>query len=349
MIDGINISNNDKETVRKILTVPELVYQKEEQILKNDGSLFTKQLHTYKKLKFIFSGCYIDNCFVPNKLEIKGSLHYYWNNGVHNYNNFDYNGLKSVLNELQNKFYINLPDWKIHSLEYGVNLITLLNINKFLNHSFYNGTLKFQEPMHKPYKQAGETTNNDVLHKLYNKGFQNIKLTNDNILRYEIRINNSRALKRLTGISILSDLLNIDKLLKLHSLLIENFNDILFSDYSIRTKKLTTIEKKNLVKYQNQITWDDYKNYSSRNTFNNNKMKFNDLISNHSDNILKALCEEVKKQGIKNLNLNSYKAELYNRNLCVYRTLKMSKNCAYTYLYIDSIRTINNPIKKLRK
>ena len=138
----------------------------------------------------------------------------------------------------------------------------------------------------------------------------------------------------MTEIYNLSDLLNIDKLIKLHSLLIDSFNEILFSDFTIKYDGLTKVERKNLIKYQNQITWDNYKNYSSRNTFNNNNKKFNTLIENHSKNILKTLSDDVKKQSFSNLNLNTYKLEPYDKNLYVYRTITESKICAYTYLYI---------------
>ncbi|MBK6821528.1 MAG: hypothetical protein IPG87_00430 [Saprospiraceae bacterium] len=50
----------------------------------------------YKNLDF--------EIFKNGAVYLKGSLHVFWNDGIHNYNDFGIEGLKTVLKELETKF-----------------------------------------------------------------------------------------------------------------------------------------------------------------------------------------------------------------------------------------------------
>ena len=58
----------------------------------------------YKGLEFKIYETTLAN---PNKrITVEGSLHKYWNNGAHNFNDFGINQINEVLNELKKKFNI---------------------------------------------------------------------------------------------------------------------------------------------------------------------------------------------------------------------------------------------------
>ena len=56
------------------------------------------------------------------KILLKGSLHKYWNNGAHNFNDFDLNSLNEVLQDLKNNFGIKPENTVLRALEIGVNI-----------------------------------------------------------------------------------------------------------------------------------------------------------------------------------------------------------------------------------
>ena len=59
----------------------------------------------------------------PNRrATIEGSLHKYWNNGAHNFNDFGINEMQEVIVDIENKFCISSENCVLKSLEIGVNI-----------------------------------------------------------------------------------------------------------------------------------------------------------------------------------------------------------------------------------
>tara|TARA_R110002126_G_scaffold77796_3_gene194054 strand:+ start:126584 stop:126940 length:357 start_codon:yes stop_codon:yes gene_type:complete len=58
-----------------------------------------------------------------NKVAIlTGSLHYFYNDGIHNYNNFTFTNLINTLDEVANLLEIELYQFILQNIEFGVNL-----------------------------------------------------------------------------------------------------------------------------------------------------------------------------------------------------------------------------------
>lgn len=148
------------------------------------SEISTKKVAWYKGIKITIA----DSGFI----EFSGSIHKYFNDGIHNYDQFTYSGYKVALNRIFEDFKI-LPDnmW-IQNLEYGVNITPPVKSQIILNNCF----LHKRQPISKPinnnnghYIQA-EHKGNYYL-KVYDKAKQyrpiNNGLFSQEILRIEVK------------------------------------------------------------------------------------------------------------------------------------------------------------------
>lgn len=228
MFDFIKIQNliiPDVETLRHKLDIS---------ISIDSDSVIVPELKT-KKLNGMFYG------FYDKYANLMGSIHYCFNKGKHNYNDFYVSDLLKVLSNFYSEFDINPKINKLNNLEFGVNIKVPFNIDKFLyNLITHNGKLfSVERGKNKTYYQFKHS--NYIL-KFYNKGKQarskgfNIK---GEILRYEIKVIRMEYL-HAKGINIefLSDLLNTSLYGKLGKLLIDSYNEILIYDNSVIVDEL---------------------------------------------------------------------------------------------------------------
>ena len=90
MIDFIHIEINDVLLIEKISNNPLLTY-KQNNVYKSakTGKLYKLIIKEYRNLKFAFSK-------QNNILNISGSIHYFFNNGIHNANDFYFNDFKQL-------------------------------------------------------------------------------------------------------------------------------------------------------------------------------------------------------------------------------------------------------------
>lgn len=143
------------------------------------------------------------------RITVEGSLHKYWNNGAHNFNDFGINEIAEVVTDLKNKFSITPKNCVLRQLEIGVNIEPPLNTKTILKQCLIHKTerLKWKDTTVKGnFIQAQYQR---YILKIYdkktqykNKGF---KIYNE-ILRIEIKYLKMHDLK-LKGIYTLYDLL----------------------------------------------------------------------------------------------------------------------------------------------
>jgi len=330
MIDFIHIEINDKTLFDKISVNPLLEYKKENTYLhKPTGELPINIIKVYKNLEFTFNS---------KQIKIKGSLHKYHNNGLHNANDFSFIDLKNSLNELNQLFEIEPEKCVLHSFEFGVN-IQPANFKTFdiyqnvFYHSADKRRIKFIEPIQKRYKQAGTYQNNFAL-KLYDKHFQYPEYTNGELMRFEIKYFRMRELNN-KGIHTLADLLNIENHLFLRTELIKRFNEILFYDFTIKTKKLTKKDQLIIKDYANPNFWDNLILDEKRNKFSKTKKHLQFLIDNHSENIQNTLLQIIENKTIRLLNVSKYEI----KKGAYTHTFTSKNKGAYTHLYIGGICT----------
>lgn len=202
----------------------------------------------YNNLKFKI----IDEKYI----NINGSVHKYFNSGLHNYNDFTIPNLFEVFADLSNKFDLNPFLTSLHNLEFGVNVIVPFATNKLLNSiiSYKGKEYEVERYNGKGYLLRFSFDHYDL--KIYNKGLQYQQP--ENILRFEIKVKRMEYFRtRDINIKCLSDLLNTDNYRKLKTCLLKAFSEILIYDNSIKLKGLPKRESVVLINGKNPKYWSE--------------------------------------------------------------------------------------------
>lgn len=211
-----------------------------------------------------------------NSVQMKGSIHKYYNNGAHNYNDYTINDIIKTIIELCNLFNICPYSSALNNVEYGVNVECSFNVDNFLN------KILLHKNKHHIRKRDVSTNliefiHSDYIFKIYNKGkqYRHEIGTNKQILRIEIKVVKMRYLQANNiPIQYLADLTNIDLLNQLQPLLLHEFNKIVLLEDIINTKNLKPKEIE-FYKIASQPTyWQTLYNQYANET---NKTKYNSL------------------------------------------------------------------------
>lgn len=339
LIDFIKIEIIDRNIIEAIKNNPILTNIKRVEKYNKDAEIYYIYYYTYQNLKF---DILTDSNDKPKRLYIAGSLHYYFNKGLHNANDFTYINFIAVVNELKAIFRINPYQSIIRSLEYGINIVPLeYDTRTILQNMFYHQRKKFLEPINKPYKQSGNPKQHNCTSKAYDKAFQFPQYTKGELLRFEIKYSRMRELNTL-GIVYLSDLFNIENHLKLYNILKKRFSEILFYDFTINTKKLTPAKQKKADNYSNINYWenivlDTKKGKKHRNNFAYHKNQLNNLVLKHSKQVQQKLLYIIESKGIELLNLSRYKGFEKIKHSAYTHPISEKKCSAFTHLYIGCI------------
>ena len=211
------------------------------------------------------------------KILLKGSLHKYWNNGAHNFNDFDLNSLNEVLQDLKNNFGIKPENTVLRALEIGVNITPPTKTKGLLNQCVMHKRERFKWVATKDEGNYIQAQYQRHILKVYdkrthykNKGFKIDK----EILRIEVKYLKMHELKKDAGIETLEDLLNYG-LQNFKSKLLNSWDEVIFCD----TQSLK--KSKYLHQYSSPVFWE---------TASNDKIKYHkknlDAITrNNPDNI----------------------------------------------------------------
>jgi hypothetical protein len=128
-LQGIDIS---KLTSNKLFTKTKEIYQDKEE--GECSNLILK----YKNLVITI---------YKNKVAIlTGSLHYFYNDGIHNYNNFTFYNLVNTLDEVAELLEIELKNIILQNIEFGVNLILPFLVQNITNNVLIHNKKEFLKP-----------------------------------------------------------------------------------------------------------------------------------------------------------------------------------------------------------
>lgn len=183
---------------------------------------------------------------------LKGSLHNYFNKGLHNYNDFGYCDLIEVLKRLENIYQIR-PDTQINSIEIGVNILVQKNPNLYLNSFVFHKGQPFTMES-KKFKTFRNCTHQRFIIKVYDKGKQFKLGKNIHLLRFEIHISRMEHLKPF-GINTLNDLKNLSKFKLLGNELLKIFDEITICDLDCKPGKLSQRDNDLFLNGQNTNFW----------------------------------------------------------------------------------------------
>ena len=147
-----------------------------------NGELLSKTIYTYKNLTIkVFEN--------NNRVEFSGSLHTFYNDGKHNYNDFGKKRFNEALMRLSDTLNIRPENLYLLHLEWGYNIVppkeTNYVLDRLIQHKSVNKTVGVDCKIEGKYIQFKHST---MILKIYNKG-QQFKLK-DEVLRMEIKQTN---------------------------------------------------------------------------------------------------------------------------------------------------------------
>ena len=223
------------------------------------------------------------------RVEVKGSLHKFYNNGLHNADQYTVNDLLLTLNRLVTDYGFDLFSSKINNIEFGVNIELPFAISQVFANLICHKNQPFQVDSHSqtPYYVCNWQR---YTVKIYDKGKQ--QGLGGNLLRFEIRVRKMRVFRTVTGVQLhtLADLLNVANYGPLGALLVDAFDDILFDDPAINPKTLTAKERALYQQCRNPRYWHTPDGLTPkqaaahRQRLSRNKDRFRALLSQHGSN-----------------------------------------------------------------
>lgn len=224
------------------------------------------------------------------RITIEGSLHKYWNNGAHNFNDFGINEIVEVRKDLKELFNIEFKNCILKQLEIGVNILPPVPTKKILRHCFLHKTNQLKSIYTNDEGNYIQSKNQRHFIKLYdkrthykNKGFD---IDND-IFRIEKKYSKMVELNSL-GIYNLSDLIKHD-LRRFKQVLIKLWSDVLFYDWTVLDGS----------KYQNTYSNINYWLNLSENQYSNfkyHKRNLNKIIGKNPNNIKNKIVKTISNK-----------------------------------------------------
>ena len=209
----------------------------------NDNGEIIQRQTTYKGMKFNYYTKGIHYTVEPERTEVKGSIHVYFNEGRGNETDFSFSSLFEALTEFATETKTDLSITVLNSLEFGVNIELPFCPDDFILHLIHYRNKPFE------YKVLGDEISKICCYtkfriKFYDKGLQ--KSLERHLIRFEISFNKMEQLNKI-GIRTLSDLLNPEKFQKLGELLLKYYDGILIGN---------SIVEKSVLKHKKQISFE---------------------------------------------------------------------------------------------
>ncbi len=251
MIDWGKYWTRDAALVNRILANKALDF-------KESHSTKTGEITEYPK--FATWKCWEFEIKSPTWLEVRGSLHKYWNGGASNENDFKLHDLYVAVANFCKFLQVSPYDLTVHNLEFGVNIRPAVDASAIMRDvvCFKNRMSKNPIDNDKGYFIEFET--DEYYFKIYDKGLQAQEVWKKkagNILRVEVKATNSGFLQ-FAHIHTMADLLNPGNLQLLGRKLDSVFKHIVFDDDTIDTTTMSAPDKKVYLALINPRIWAKY-------------------------------------------------------------------------------------------
>lgn len=350
MIDYLKLQTYDLSVVDYFNTNYLLTWLSDTDKLKYSDNevITTKKVKQYKGILF---------CFYSNRLDILFKPHYCFNDNLHNANDFKIVDCINVINNLKDLFKIDLMRLKVINIEFGLNVISPIDIKDLITFLAYHEKNEFRTDTDLPYSKKSYSTNkkgtaNDYkIIKAYAKGIQFPQYTDINTFRFEVKSKQRKYCKYPLGIYTANDLLNVNVYYKMIETLIKEFKEVLLLDCATNFDSLKPKELKKVNEYNNPFLW--YKiNNQNRNSFSKNKTKYYKLINKVEDNLKNQLekiifdkLEILKKGAISKPKENIQKGAISNLYNSGIRTQNKTKTTTVKTL-LCQVTKINISMQK---
>lgn len=347
MLDFLKLTNYDHTLIEKLECNPLLTWKSETENLKYFDSeiITTKKIKDYKGILF---------CFYANRLDILFKPHYYFNDNLHNANDFTINDSINTINDLNIELNIDLNLFKVVNIEFGINVISPIDIKDLITYLVYHEKNEFKTDTDFSFsKKSCSVFKNGIVNKYkyikaYAKGIQFPEYCNINTFRFEIKSKKSRYINSKLSIYTAADLLREEVYFKMAELILKEFKEVLILDCDIDLNNFNLKEQKKIIYYNNFFNWYKILN-QSRNSFSRNKKKYHELIDKEKNNLKNQLekiiiekLEYLKKGAISHTKVNINKGAISH---VIYRgncTQNNFKKCTVTGLDISMQKDSSN-------
>lgn len=273
MIDFIKIKITDETLINRIWKNDLLVYEGRSEKRFNDEikEFVTK---SYKNLYFRK---------YQNRLEITGSIHYFFNNGFHNANDFYISNCIDTIIQIQDIFSLDLSKCFLINMEYGVNINPIIPVSELIHNLIYHEKRQFGRPnTNFNYKIAGNEAYKQI--KAYDKSVQ-FPNQCENMFRFEVKTKQAKFIHSL-GLFTLQDLINRENYNLLTTSLLKEWDNVLLFDLSININ----------TKFFNTVFWEEILKNGNRNKFNNQKkLYYKKLGTNNLHTNIRKIIESKTK------------------------------------------------------
>ena len=201
MIDFLKFYITDNSTIQHLENHYLLEWVKSEDKL----NLFDIEVIKTKTIKQ-YKGIYF--CFYTNRIDILFKPHYYFNDNLHNANDFRAIDCINAVLELKNTFNIDLKLLKVVNIEFGINVLSPIDIKKLITFLLYHEKNEFKTDIGLAFsKKSFRATTTGMINsykiiKAYAKGLQFPQYTDINTFRFEVKSKKSKYINFFIIIAI---------------------------------------------------------------------------------------------------------------------------------------------------
>jgi hypothetical protein len=148
-------------------------------------------------------------------LDILFKPHYYFNDNLHNANDFKILDCIAVIKKVKNALNLDLEAFKVLNIEYGLNFLSPIDIKDLITYLAYHSTNEFRTDTGLPFSKKSYsfkpngTANEYKIIKAYAKDIQFPDFCDKDTGRFEVKSKKSRFINPL-GIYKATDLLNLN-------------------------------------------------------------------------------------------------------------------------------------------
>lgn len=323
VVDFLKILLKDLDEVERIWNHPDLIFHDFNERLSHFDfeTLTTRETKKYKGILF---------CRHSSKMEILIRPHYYYNDNLHNANDFTaYDCAETLKNVLESFKIVDLKKYQVVNIEFGLNYLFPNYGKDLIPYTEYWKKNQFYTDNELPYSKRSYRTNPNgrantyKIIKMYCKGIQHPNHCDPNTLRFEIKSKQSKYISKL-GINDIGDCLLSGVYKTMCTEIIQATKEVLILDHQVKSDLLTTRERSKLKDYLNTNTWYMVREKSA-NVFWQMKQRYFGLLDKCGRNIHIELTDTIS-QKLEKLIMDPFEKRLNSTSLNSFKNTEKRLN-----------------------